>query len=152
MWRGGDQQTLNIKTFIMVEIFSQEIFFVSDVGYQVMYICSFPQEKRQNMPQYFSYETKNIFYRRMYSVYSRINTYRQILHYRTQILYVQGTIFTTLIMITRYTHIYIILNISTYMMHIQTYYELTTSGIEPTNMRLTIRRANHEATHTYIIY
>ena len=45
----------------MVEIFSQEIFFVSDVGYQVMYICSFPQEKRQNMPQYFSYETKNIF-------------------------------------------------------------------------------------------
>ena len=123
MWRGGDQQTLNIKTFIMVEIFSQEIFFVSDVGYQVMYICSFPQEKRQNMPQYFSYETKNIFYRRMYSVYSRINTYRQILHYRTQILYVQGTIFTTLIMITRYVHIYIILNISTYMMHIQTQYD-----------------------------
>ena len=55
-------------------------------------------------------------------------------------------------MITRYEHIDITVNNSIYMIQLQTFYEMTTSGIEPANMRTTMRRGNHEATLTYILY
>ena len=38
------------------------------------------------------------------------------------------------------------------MIQLQTFYEITTLGIEPANMRTTMRRGNHEATLTYILY
>ena len=73
-------------------------------------------------------------------------------HDTSQNIFMQGTIFTTLIIITRYEHIDITVNNSIYMIQLQTFYEMTTSGIEPANMRTTMRRGNHEATLTYILY
>ena len=52
----------------------------------------------------------------------------------------QGTIFTTLIMITRYEHTDITINNPTYMIQLQTFYEITSVGIELASMGVTMRR------------
>ena len=52
----------------------------------------------------------------------------------------QGTIFTTLIMITKYEYTDITINNPTYMIQLQTYYEITSMGIELASMGVTMRR------------
>ena len=61
-------------------------------------------------------------------------------HDTSQNIFMQGTIFTTLIMITTYEHTDITINNPTYMIQLQTYYEITSMGIELASMGVTMRR------------
>ena len=61
-------------------------------------------------------------------------------HDTSQNIFMQGTIFTTLIMITRYEYTYITINNPTYMIQLQTYYEITSMGIELASMGVTMQR------------
>ena len=61
-------------------------------------------------------------------------------HDTSQNIFMQGTIFTTLIMITRYEYTDITINNPTYMIQLQTYYEITSVGIELASMGVTMRR------------
>ena len=72
-------------------------------------------------------------------------------HDTSQNIFMQGTIFTTLIMITRYEYTDITINNPTYMIQLQTYYEITSMGIELASMGVTMRRVIPQTTHTYII-
>ena len=58
----------------------------------------------------------------------------------SQNIFMQGTIFTTLIMITRYEYTDITINNPTYMIQLQTYYKITLMGIELASMGVTMRR------------
>ena len=60
-------------------------------------------------------------------------------HDTSQNIFMQGTIFTTLIMITRYEYTDITINNPTYMIQLQTYYEITSMGIEPATMGVAMR-------------
>ena len=61
-------------------------------------------------------------------------------HETSQNIFKQGTIFTTLIIITRYEYTDITINNPTYMIQLQTYYEITSMGIELASMGVTMRR------------
>ena len=61
-------------------------------------------------------------------------------HDTSQNIFMQGTIFTTLIMITRYEYADITINNPTYMIQLQTYYEITSMGIELVSMGVTMWR------------
>ena len=61
-------------------------------------------------------------------------------HDTSQNIFMQGTIFTTLIMITKYEYTDITINNPTYMIQLQTYYEITSMRIEPATMGVTMRR------------
>ena len=117
-----------MKTFILVEIFSQDPFVASGDWHQIMYMLLPLRKNFKICPNIFLMKLKIFFHGTMYSVYTWINTYQGILHHRSYILFLQCTSQLHTLLISIYIYVYT-------WTFIQGNILLAIRGIEPTNLR-----------------